>query len=311
MSNILITGALGFLGANLIRKINSSKNSISIFVRKNSDQWRIKNIISDVDIHLVDLSKIENIKKKIKIIKPDFVYHLAAYGVYQKQIDEKLMIKSNIVNSLNLIKAVSEYKDIQKFVNIGSAFEYGTKIKRIKENDLLAPITFYGKTKLTQTNIAQYYFKKNELPTITLRVFNVYGMYEGPKRLIPDIMYALVNQSALKLLTPTVKRDFIFIDDVIDAMIKSSKSKVKGEIFNIGTSNGYSLKQVVDISQKVTNIKLKISYGKKHVPIAQKQNIIANINKAKKNLNWIPKHSLQSGLLKTFQWYKKNVKYYE
>ncbi|MGI0010799.1 MAG: NAD-dependent epimerase/dehydratase family protein [Nitrosopumilaceae archaeon] len=313
MSNILITGASGYIGSNLARRLSKSGNKISIFVRRESNLWRLKDIISYFDTHVIDISDVDVIKQKIKRIKPDIVYHSAAYGVYPSQQNLNMIIQTNIVGSVNLMKVLAEYNDLERFINIGSSFEYGPKLKAIRETEIIEPTTPYGIAKATQTHFAQYFAFQNDLPIVTLRIFTTYGIHEEPGRLISDIMLALIRKSTLSLGSPKVRRDFIYIDDVIDALLKTAKTKkIEGEIFNIGSGREYNLEEIVNLVKAITHMDLNILWDdkKQHELDRTGMRGFAHIEKAKKILHWKPRYSIKQGLLETYNWYRKNIDLY-
>lgn len=314
MSNILITGASGFIGSNLARKLVKSKNQISVIYRKQSNLWRIKDIISNLDVHMVDLDNFNTLKQKIKKIKPDIVYHFATYGVYPSQTSIATMIETNITCTINLIHALNDYGTLDKFVNLGSSFEYGPQANAIKENQCVNPVSPYSITKVSQTQFAKYYATKYTFSIVTLRLFHPYGMYEQPGRLISDIMSATIQNKILRLSSPYPRRDFIFIGDVIDALLKVTKTpKINGEIFNIGGGREYSVGEIVNLVQKITHKDLKILYDDKNQREFDKLGGrgFTNLEKTKKILNWKPTHSIKQGLSKTYEWYKKHIELYE
>ena len=316
MSNILITGATGFIGANLARTLSKSGDKISIFLKSKPNLWRLKDIISHFDTHVIDISNPDMIKQKIMEIKPDIVYHCAAYGVYPSQKDLNTIIQTNVIGSANLMQVLAKYNDLEKFINIGSVFEYGPKLKPAKETDIVKPITIYGIAKVTQTHLAQYFALANNLPTVTLRIFTTYGTYEEPGRLISDIMVASIRNTPLKLACLTARRDFIYIDDVINALIKATKTRgIEGEIFNIGGGRAFDVQEIVDLIQEISQTNLKISLDdKKQLEfdrIIGSKTVFANIEKARKDLSWKPRYSIKEGLKKTYDWYKKNIQLYQ
>ena len=313
MSKIIITGASGFIGANLVKK-NFRKNEIHIFARKNSNLWRLKDIKSEINIHQINFENKSKIQNVINKVKPEYVFHLGTYGGYPFQQDLETIVNSNIVNSINLMQVFAEYGRLEKFVNIGSSSEYGPKNKPMKETDLPNPIFPYGITKLTQTNFARYFFIKNGLPSVTLRLFSVYGPLEEPGRLIYDVMFSIVEKNILKLASKKAKRDFIYVDDVIDIIKKISKtSNNEGEIFNVGTGREYSVEEIIKIVHTKLKKDLNISWGntEKQRIFETKNPWIADISKIKKELKWKPKINLEKGLSKTFEWYKKNMYMYK
>ncbi len=315
MKNILITGAAGFIGANLANRLASTKNNVTILIRKKTNLWRINHNISKFNIKYADIMNDKDVSKVIKITKPDIVFHSATYGVYPNQNNFEKMIKTNLIGTKNLLESLSNYNDLEKFVNIGTSFEYSSKKQPIKETDLSNPSTIYGITKNAQTNISQYFAIQKKLPTISFRIFSTYGRYDEPGRIIHDIMYSAINKNKINLSSKQTVRDFIHIDDVIDALVLASRKKsLTGEVFNIGTGKEYSLKQIADLIQNLTNTKLNISWGHKD-KIREFDKIngknIADIKKSTRILKWKPKNSIKDGLIKTFNWYNEHSKIYQ
>ena len=149
------------------------------------------------------------------------------------------------------------------------------------------------------------------LPSVTLRLFSVYGPLEEPGRLIHDIMTHILKNQTLKLYSKKVKRDFIFVDDVIDAIKKTSKtSNIEGEIFNIGSGKEHSIEDVINVVQSKLKKDFKVSWGniEKRRGFETNNHWIADISKTKKEVRWNPRFNLEKGLAKTFEWYKKNIR---
>ncbi|MDE2589458.1 MAG: NAD-dependent epimerase/dehydratase family protein, partial [Patescibacteria group bacterium] len=183
MAHILITGASGFVGSNLTRELLQSNAEITIFIRKQSNLWRLQDILPRLDVNVVDMGDIESLKRIVKKIEPDIVYHLATYGGYPFQQDLETIILNNILYSVNLMHAL-ENSSLERFVNIGSSSEYGVKSKPMLESDITEPVIPYAIAKVAQTLFSKYFFNQYKLPTVTLRLFSVYGPYEEAGRLI-------------------------------------------------------------------------------------------------------------------------------
>ena len=312
MSKIIITGASGFIGSNLSRKLLNSKDEINVFIRKESNLWRLNDIINNLNTHFVDLSDDEKVWQKIKEIKPDIVFHCVTYGVNHSQNDLKIMIQTNVINSIKLMESCVEYNDLERFVNIGSSREYGPKINAIKETDNVAPTTTYGITKAAQTFFTNYFRDRKNLPAVTLRVFNTYGKFQESGHLISDILIALVTKKPLTLSASKARRDFVYIDDIVDALIKAGKQpEIEGMVFNIGIGKEFSVQDIINLVPKINELEINWIDKKESDPARTEGRGFADIEKSKRMLDWSPKHSLQDGLSQTYNWFKENIRLYQ
>jgi len=190
---ILITGATGFVGANLLRKLIDSKNDIHVIIRSTSNLWRINDIIDKVNAHVCDLTNRESVEKLVLKIKPQIIFHLAVYGGYQFQEESLKIIDTNLIGIINLLNACCKI-GFECFINTGSSSEYGLKNKPMSENDLLEPINDYGIAKAAATLYCQAIGRRENLPIFTLRLFSPYGYYEGPTRLIPYLIISCLKK---------------------------------------------------------------------------------------------------------------------
>ena len=312
MSDVLITGASGFIGANLVNDVINSKDQIHILIRKESNLWRLNNILSKCNLHFADISKIKEVENIISEIKPEIVYHCATYGVYPKQKDAVKIEKTNLSGTKNLVSSLTKNTNLKKLVNIGSVFEYGSKSGLIKETDSTDGLDDYSKSKILQTKMIEDFVHQHNLPAVTLRLFTTYGNFEEPGRLISDIMVAIIKEKPIKILSRNAIRDFVYIADVIDALKKISvESEIDGEIFNVGSGHASSVENIVNLVSDITNTNSKIIFQDKNDKEYDKAgtNGYANIEKIEK-IGWRPKTSLESGLEKTYEWFKKNIQYY-
>lgn len=310
--SVFITGASGFLGANIARAFLKKNYSVHILNRTKNISWRLKDIEKILKIHRGDVTNSKSLHAALHKSKPDYIIHLATYGAYHFQTESKKIVNTNIVGTLNLLEAS---KDIpyKCFINTGSSSEYGYKNTSMKEKDYCDPESFYAATKLSAANICKVFAKLNNKPIVTLRLFSVYGPYEEKTRLIPTIIKSLILNEEIKLTKGNVRRDFIYIEDVINAYFLAIKyaKKIRGEIFNIGTGYEYTNSEVVQKLFKVTNKKthvLKNSYPKRGWDTSHWK---ADISYTKKQINWKPMFTIDMGLKTAYSWFEKNIKYYQ
>jgi len=309
-NTFLITGASGFIGSVLLRRLVKEKQNIHLILRKNAKTWRINDLLESVTVHHSDLSDTRKLTKIVKIVNPSVIYHLATNGAYSDQNQPDLIIQTNILGTFNLLKACNTVK-YQLFVNTGSSSEYGFKKFAMRENDILEPASYYAVTKCAQTLLCSHIAKQEKKPIVTIRPFSVYGPYEEPKRFIPTLMKALFLKEPMNLVSPKTARDQIYVEDMVDAYLKIDELKHNpGEYFNIGTGVQSTIKETVEAAIKVTNKNTSFKWGSMKGRNWDTSNWVADISKAKQLLNWTPKTNLETGLKLTWDWFKKNHKYY-
>jgi len=301
MVKILITGAAGFIGANLTRKLIKTGNEINILIKEASNLWRINDIVSNCNVHKIDLKKVDDVRNVVRKINPELVYHCAGHGIYPSQKDSAEIFSTNILGTFNLLDAVSESNDLHRLINLGSFFEYSTN-----------PIDPYTISKITQTKLAERFFQEKKMPVTTLRIFTPYGRFDSPGRLICDLMLAIIRNKSVEIFSKYIKRDFVHIDDVLTSLeIASQQSNIDGEIIDVGTGNETSVEEIVNLSNQLSDDDMIINWNDKK----QRENDVSDesIFLSRQNvqkLNWKPSISLEVGLQKTLEWYKQNIKLY-
>ena len=274
-------------------------------IKRSSNTWRLNDIIKKTNVHYADISDINNVKKIIKKIKPKTIYHLATHGGYSDQTDLVKIKKSILDATYNLINECKKYK-FNIFINTGSSSEYGFKNKAMKESDILVPNSYYSVFKSSSSLYCQYESLKSNIQIVTIRPFHVYGPYERSNRLIPSLIRNMLNDKKVKLVSPKVSRDMIYISDVVNFYIMlANKKNLKGEIFNLGSGKKTTIKEIYNFLKKITNYKVKNYWGSMKNRYWDQSIWYSNNSYVKTKLNWKPKVGLEKGLLNTVNWYKK------
>lgn len=309
----LVTGATGFIGANIVRRLVFDKKNVHVLTRNKKLNWRLSDIRSKITIHEADLLNENSIKKITSKIKPTYVFHLAAYGSLPREDNVDDLINVNLRGTINLINAVKQNK-FKLFINTGSSSEYGVKDNPMKEIDSIMPVNDYGITKAAATFYAQKEAVRNNLSIITFRLFSVYGSYEEATRLIPYVILSAINNRRIDVGNPSHIRDFIYKEDLVDAYLHACTVSVPpGEIFNIGTGIQYSVDDVVRKTISLSKSKSKVRFWvvKKQERQVESKSWCANTNKTEGILGWRARYTFDRGLKETIEWFKKNQNLYE
>ena len=305
---ILITGASGFIGSNLTRHLLKRKFSLNIIIKKNSDTWRLKDILDKLNVFYADLSEKKKIKDIIKKIKPKTIFHLAAHGAYSDQKEPEKIKKTIFDSTINLINECKKY-NFNSFINTGSSSEYGFKNKSMKESDILKPNSYYSVFKSASTLFCQFESINSNFHITTIRPFHVYGPFERQSRLIPTLINNMIKKKKVKLVSPNISRDLIYISDLIEFYLLIAKeNKLRGEIFNLGSGKKTTIKEIYNNLSKITNYDVKNKWGSMKNRYWDQTTWYADNSYVKKKFNWSPKVTLKQGLEEMVKWYKKKYK---
>ena len=309
---VLVTGATGFVGANLVEKLVETNNfEIHILTRETSDLWRLKKIYDKVIDWKVSLEEKDKLKEVMGKINPDYIVHLAIYGGRPFENEEYKIINSNFIGTVNLLEACKNI-DFKVFINTGSSSEYGKKALPMKEDDICEPINVYGISKLSATLYCNYFAEKYNKNIGTIRLFSPFGNYEANGRLFPDLILNALNGKDIDLANPKAVRDFIYIDDALKIYMKilSENIDIKGEIYNLGFGEQHSVKYVAEKVLAYTKSKSKLNFGAIQGRDSDTEIWVSNMDKSKNKFNDIVFDTFDKQIENACEWFKKNKNLY-
>lgn len=295
---ILITGITGFVGSHLSQRLQSLGAEVYGFSRSSSD----KNIAR---VNILHLPKVEEFLKAKKIA---ICFHLAGESLVERgQENPHYTFKVNIQGTLNILEATRR-NSIERVIVASTSHVYGSGDLPFTEDDIPRPSRPYETSKTCTDLIAQSYAASFQLPILIPRFVNIYGPYDlNFSRIIPQTIRSIIFSKTPMLWGGGIIRDYLYIDDAVDAYLslaamKSEKIK-RNRIYNFGGGNPIS---VVDLMQKLIMISGKELSIEKTASIRPFEIGVQYVSfaKAKRDLQWEPKHSLDKGLRETYLWYK-------
>jgi dolichol-phosphate mannosyltransferase len=254
MKRCLITGAAGFVGANLVRRLLADGHEIHAFLRPGHQPWRLRDIATAIHAYPIDLTDSDSVRQNIRHLRPDWVFHLAAYGAYPAQTGFARMVDINLTGTVSLLDACAE-TGVQAFVYTGSSSEYGYKDHPCREEEVLEPNSHYAITKAAATHYCQFVARHTGLNAVAVRLYSIYGPYEEPTRLIPTLIDHGLRGLLPPLVSPGTARDFVYVDDAVDALISIAQNAPHpGAVFNLCTGIQTTIATVVDTARKLMSI---------------------------------------------------------
>jgi dTDP-glucose 4,6-dehydratase len=322
MKKIIVTGGLGFIGSNLI-EILLNKNYFVINLDKvtySSNFYNTKEYSKNKNYKFIKLDiGSKNLKKILFKYKPVCIFNLAAETHVDRSIDKPDdFIKSNIVGVYNLLESFKEFsrKNKTRLVHISTDEVYGDILKgRSSEKYAYKPSSPYAASKAASDHLVYSYIRTYNIPAIVTNCSNNYGPKQHPEKLIPKLIYNIINNLPLPIYGKgTNSREWIYVKDHCEALIKVFLKGKIGEFYNIGSNKNLNNLEVtnklLNRSKKLFKIgnKVKINFVKDRP--GHDVRYALNSDKIKSKLNWRPKTNFEKGILSTIKWYVDNKTYY-
>lgn len=279
MAKILVTGAAGFIGRSLVRLLEYEQHDV------------LQLTSSDGDV--ADLSTWQNLPKV------DHVFHLAGKSyVPDSWLTPEVFLKTNLHGTWQALEFCRKNNADMTYV---SAYIYGApQFLPITENHPIEPSNPYALSKFMAEEACKFYAKTNRMNVAIIRPFNVYGPGQREEFLIPEIISKVISGKDIELKDLKPRRDYVYLDDVVDALFKTMKIASGLHIVNIGSGESYSVAEVVEAVQAVAGTKLNVVSEN----IVRQQEIsetIADISEANHLLGWKPQFSLMQGITKVLE----------
>ena len=324
MRKIIVTGGLGFIGSNLIKLLIKKKYFVINVDKVNyaSNFYNTKDFSNKKNYKFIrlDINNRSKLKKIFRLHKPIAIFNLAAETHVDRSIDGPAeFIKSNILGVFNLLEEFREFSKKNKkakLIHISTDEVYGDVLKgRSKENDSYKPSSPYAASKASSDHLVYSYVRTFKLNAIITNCSNNYGPQQHPEKLIPKLIYNIINNKPLPLYgRGKNSREWIFVDDHCDALFKVFKSGVRGDFYNIGSNINISNLDIAKLLISIAKTKIRLSKKVKIKFVKDRPGhdfrYALDSKKILKKLKWKSKINLKKGLENTFNWYFENMKYY-
>ena len=326
MKKIIVTGGSGFIGSNLVKLLLKKKYFVINIdnLSYSANPYNLKDINQNKNYKFfkVDINNRKKVLNILKKFKPEGVFNLAAETHVDRSIDDpKEFIQSNILGVYNLLQSLREYLSVNKkkirLIHISTDEVYGDipAGKRSHERFPYDPSSPYSASKASADHLIKSFVKTYKLPLIISNCCNNYGPNQFPEKLIPKIIYNIIYNIPIPIYGKGKNsREWIYVTDHCEALLKIFLKGKIGESYNVGTNENI---KNIDMAKKLikssksknsTNINTKLIFVKDRP--GHDLRYALDSSKIKKKLNWKPKVSLQKGLKYTYEWYQDNLKYF-
>jgi dTDP-glucose 4,6-dehydratase len=317
MERLLVTGAGGFIGSHLVEALLRKNYKVRAFIKysSNSNTGWLENIKNKkLEIFFGDITDYDSVLEACRGVNK--IFNLAALiSVPYSFKNPSSFIKTNVNGLINILRACKDKRNkIKKIIQLSSSEVYGNtinkKVKTLSENLKLRSESPYAVSKIAADHLAITSYKNEGTPIVIARPFNTFGPRQSLRAVIPTIISQMIksNNKKIKLGNIHTSRDFVYVKDTVNALIRLSNSgKVNGQVLNIATNKSHSIKNIINILKKYTQSNPKIIFEK-----IRKRNTELNVlrgsnKKIKKILNWKPlygsKKKFSEALIETYKWF--------
>ncbi len=301
---IIVLGAGGFVGANLLRRILASRSDVFGVARK-LPVWRLTGI-DDKHLLEVEMTNGGEVRSLIDYVKPATIFDCISYGAYSFETDWQQIYETNF---LSLVRLTEQMRDgrFAALVHAGSSSEYGLNCAAPVESSVLLPNSHYAVSKNAAQSYISYAGKCLSVPIVNLRLYSVYGPYEDASRLIPNVVRHGLERRYPPLVNPDISRDFVHVDDVCEAFLLAAARmtpEIYGESFNIGTGQRTTIREVAETARRAFGIEAAPQFGAMPARAWDLGDWYSNPTKALEKLGWSAKIGFADGLQATADWFR-------
>ncbi len=304
-SRVLVTGAGGFIGFHLTRRLLAEGAEVHIIHLESEESVRLEQIKGQVHSHVADLRDLEALVRIVRDIRPQKIFHLAA-EVNADRSPELLpqMMAVNFQGTVNILSAL-EKVPYDCFVNTGTCEEYGVNPAPFVETQRERPVSPYSFSKVAATHYCQMLNRTEGWPIITLRPFLTYGPYQTGSMLIPALIRHCLGNDELPMTEGEQTREFNYVSDIVQGYLTASTTEAAvGEVINLGNGIEYKIKNVVEMVIKACGSKTKPQLGTIPYRTGEAMRFYCSARKARDLLDWQSEVSLEEGLANTVEWNK-------
>lgn len=292
---VLVTGATGFVGRRLASRLLERGAHVHALVRDSS----AASLPGEVATHACDLTDPGSVAGAVADVHPDVVFHLAVTRGDKTAEERAELWRVNALGTLALLEAAADAR-CSRFVHAGSSLEYGKRETPFRESDALRPNTAFGVSKAAASAAVGQFGLSGRLDTVNLRLFSVYGPGEPSYRLVPTAIRCALVGDVLPLTADGPVRDFVFIDDVCEALLLAATAEglPAGSVLNVGTGTQTSNSALVDAVERVAGRPIARNLGAYEPHATDKAHWCADTRLAREVLGWHASTPLERGLAK-------------
>lgn len=308
-SRALVTGASGFIGSHLVRRLVADGVEVHALTSAVSSVYpvRLVDLRDRIRLHEGSLADRSAMDAVVAAARPTHVFHLGAYthvGKSWHRVDE--CVQANVQGTVNLLLALDGR--FERFVSTGTSEIYGDVPVPFREDEPVRPVSPYAASKYAAECMCRVFHDGRGWPIVMLRPFNAYGPAQTADRIIPEVVVRALRGQDIKMTTGRQTREFNFVADLVDGFVAAAVVPgVEGEVINLGCGEDVSIRDVTTLVLDLLGHPVEAQFGALPDRPTEIWEMRCDATKARDRLGWKPQHSLADGLEKTIAWYRREL----
>ncbi|MBI3762201.1 MAG: SDR family NAD(P)-dependent oxidoreductase [Chloroflexi bacterium] len=289
LRRIVVTGGTGFIGARLVRRLIAAGAEVALLDQETAPLGGLADIAGQFERYDVDIRNGPMVRRAMEKARPEIVFHLAAVGVSDPFLPLEEALRVNVTGTVNVIQNAREARRI---VHAGTCYELGDR-----PPGGIDPISTYAASKASAWAFARMLYRTEGAPVVGVRPFQVYGPGQPASAVLSAALASAGSGQDFPMTPAEQVRDWVFVDDVIDGLIAASNADgVDGEIFDLGTGLGHSLREVVESLFALAGTPARPIFGALPYRPGEVMRLVADPGPASERLGWVAKIDLEEGL---------------
>jgi nucleoside-diphosphate-sugar epimerase len=292
---VLITGATGFIGRRLVRRLVDARAEVWAGVYPDEAPERIAALPLQAGRVSLDVQDAESVRQSVKDSAPDVVFHLAAVGVTDPGVDPARALAVNAGGAVRLLEALRK-RDVQRIVLVGTCYEYGAR----EAIEGLDPFNAYAASKVAAWAFGRMYWRAHGLPVVSARLFQVYGPGQPEHTLIPAAICAALAGEDFPMTPGEQERDFVYVEDVVEGLLAAAQAPdIEGQSLDLGTGIAHPIHRVVERVWRLTGGVGQIRPGALPYRPGEVMSMVADADRTTRLIGWRARMGLTEGLRRT------------
>ena len=310
---VLVTGASGFLGSHATDSLVARGADVHVFIRNTSSTALLADVKDRIAIHCGDITDYASLLRCFQSSKPEVVFHLAGDASARRSEGGwdavRRSIETNLLGTINVLRAASESEGVKSVVRVGGLEEYGHSPTPFLEENREQPVSAYSAAQVSAAHFCQALQPDLAFQVLTIRPALIYGPRQALRFFIPQLIESCLSGNDFDMTDGTQSRDLVYVDDVVDGlMLAGMKEDQRGAVINLSSGKEHAISEIADQVVRLTGSSIRLRRGSRPTSHSDLKHLVGSTEHAEQTLGWRSRTGLIEGLARTIEWHRNQLK---